>query len=88
METSVALIKQRLDSLWETVHGGPNVEWEQSLRGRLHAMADFVAASRNLEQATRNIHRSNRKRIDTWLQVLLACCAIAGAVSPYVIAFH
>lgn len=88
METQVALLRQRVDSLWETVHGGPGVEWEQSIRGRLHAMQDFVAASRNLEAATRNIRRSNRQRLDTWLQVVLAVSAVVAAVSPYLIAFH
>ena len=88
METAVALLKQRVDSLWETIHGGQNVEWEQSIRGKLHAMADFVAASKNLEQATRNIHRSYRQRLSLTTQIILCACAILAAASPYVIALH
>lgn len=83
----LALLKQRVDSLWETINGGPNVEWKQSVRGRLHEMADFVQASRNLELATRNIKRSARQRLDTWAQVVLVLCALGALATPYILHF-
>lgn len=81
--------RRRLDEIYVSINSGPGVEWSQSVRGRLHHMANQLAAADKLADAAREVRRlqidKNRSRIQTWQWSVLAGCAVVGVATPYVL---
>jgi len=72
---------QRVEDGWradhETIHGGPNVKWEQSIRGRLHRLDEERSAREHLRQA--GLARFSKGEIIVGLMIALAQLAISFA---------
>jgi hypothetical protein len=85
IEVRTSEIEARLEELLELVNSGPRVPWEQSLRGRLHTVSDRLASVRALEQAAREVRRARHHSLSVTERLLLALCAVAAAVAPYVL---
>jgi t-SNARE complex subunit (syntaxin) len=70
---------QGIASILELINGGANVEWEQSIRGKLHAMRDTQATADALANAMREVRRQNSRKWATWKQLVLIACAVVTA---------
>jgi hypothetical protein len=78
------MVIQRVDDLHADIHSGPGVGWPQSIRGRLHELANLAASAQNLERAAVEIRRARKARLDTWAQILLVCAGIITAAAAVV----
>jgi CHASE3 domain sensor protein len=93
LEETVRTNRIAIEQLRADIHSGPGVDWNQSIRGRLHHMQSAIEAADKLADAARLLAReqaaSRKTRIKTWQWSVIAGCALIGAVSPYVaIFFH
>lgn len=81
--------RRRIDELHQDIHGGPNVAWAQSIRGRLHHMQSAIEAADKLADATRELVREQNRlrasRFKTWQWVAATCIGLLTAAAPYVI---
>lgn len=87
LESGLGALTADFKALWEQVNSGPHVPWDQSVRGRLHRVSETLAAADKLAEAAREMRRARRHTFSVAERILLAVCAVAAAVSPYVIAF-
>ena len=82
-------LRRRVEALHADIHSGPGVAWDQSVRGRLHDMADLLATADKLAEAAREVRRMKdqeaKSRLKRWQWYFLAVCALMAASSPYVI---
>ena len=89
LEALAADNRRRIVELHDEIHGGPSVEWERSVRGRLHHMQSAIEAADKLADATRELAKAREKERTTRLTrvqwVYLAICATAGAAAPYIV---
>lgn len=69
----------------ERVLGGPNVEWERSLDGKLYEVRQDVATTEKLAEAAREIRRTRLHVWANWQKRLLLVAAIATALAPYLV---
>lgn len=84
LDARLAVIEDRLDTLLELIHGGRRVRWEDSIRGRLHAVLQTQANEQSLAAAIREVRRSQRRRWSRWQRLVLLVAAVAAAAAPYV----
>jgi hypothetical protein len=83
-------VENRADllALHADIHGGPGVEWNRSIRGRLHSMSSAIEAADKLADAARALAREqaeNRKsRIKAWQWTVIASCAIVTAIAAVI----
>ena len=56
------MVEDRLRDLHADVHGGNGVEWERSLRGRVHKLENVQATTEALAAAARDLRRVNERR--------------------------
>jgi len=94
LATQEALSKrnsERIDQLRDDIHGGPTVEWKQSIRGRLHDMQSAIEAADKLADATRELVREQNRlrasRFKTWQWLVATALGFMTAAAPYVILF-
>lgn len=91
LEAQSAENRADLASLHAEIHGGPGVEWNRSIRGRLHSMTSAIEAADKLADAARALAReqaeNRRTRVKTWQWSVIAGCAVLTALSPYVAIF-
>lgn len=89
LETRVEANAERVGALHDAIHGGPSCDWQQSVRGRLHAMQSAIEAADKLADATqalvREQNRLRQSRVKTWQWLLAAVIGIATAAAPYVV---
>lgn len=89
LETRLAVVEVKLDTLLELVNSGPRVRWEDSIRGRLHRVLEAQASEQALAEAIREVRRSQRQRWTSGQKWLAAIVSVAIAAAPYVaIALH
>ena len=93
LEALAARNRELIDTLYDQVHGGPRVEWVQSVEGRLHKMRSAIEAADKLADATRALadqrQKERRSRLTRWQWLYLAACATCAAAAPYVVLiFH
>jgi t-SNARE complex subunit (syntaxin) len=79
-------VEQHLEDLWQLVNGGPNVEWKQSIRGRLHDVQQRLASEEALTQAIREVRRTQTRRLATWAQIVLVLCGVVTALAAVIAA--
>lgn len=83
--------RENIAALHDDIHGGPSVEWAQSIRGKLHAMQSAIEAADKLADATRELVREQARvrqtRFKTWQWVVGTAVAVMAAAAPYVILF-
>lgn len=81
--------RAKINELHDDIHGGATVAWNQSIRGRLHAMMSAIEAADKLADAARELARiqeaNRRSRLSRLQWAFLALCALLTAVAPYVI---
>ena len=82
----LARLEQRQAELWQLIHGGQDVEWKQSIRGRLHDVQQRLASEEALTQAIREVRRTNNRRLAMWVQIALVLCGVVGAVAAVIAA--
>jgi len=91
LEALAARNRERIDQLHDDIHGGPSVEWAQSIRGRLHHMQSAIEAADKLAEATRELVREQRRnrasRFKTWQWVVASVVGLMTAAAPYVVLF-
>jgi hypothetical protein len=91
LEETVRGLTRTVAEIHADIHSGPGVEWNQSIRGRLHTMQSSIEATDKLADAARMLAReqaaNRRSRIKTWQWSVIAGCALIGAASPYVAIF-
>ena len=78
---------ERLVRIEALLNSGPGVPWEQSVRGKLHAMRDTLAAADKLAEAAREVRRVQSRRWSRAQVTVATLCAIAVAAAPYVALF-
>lgn len=80
---------RRLIELHDDIHGGATVEYEQSIRGRLHKMQNAIEAADKLADATRELVREQSRlrqsRVKTWQWVTGMVIAAIAVANPYVV---
>jgi hypothetical protein len=74
----------RVNEIHADIHSGPGVEWPQSIRGRLHELANLATSAANLERAAVEIRRARTQHFATWAQVVLVLCGVITAVAAIV----
>jgi hypothetical protein len=89
LEALSARNRERIERLHDDIHGGPSVEWAQSIRGRLHTMQSAIEAADKLADATRELVREQKRaresRFKTWQLVTATAIGLLTAAAPYVI---
>ena len=85
LEERLAVVEERLRDLRAIVNGGDGVTWDQSLRGRLHGLANAQASAEALAHAAhelRRAHEQNTKRRQWVVGIVFAAAAV---VPPWVL---
>lgn len=81
--------RRRLDEIYASINGGNGVQFDQSIRGRLHSMRSAIEAADKLADAATELRRikadSHRSRIKVWQWSVIALCSVATAAAPYVL---
>jgi hypothetical protein len=91
LEALAARNRDGIAQLRDDIHGGPTVEWRQSVRGRLHHMQSAIEAADKLADATRELVREQSRlresRLKTWQWVVASAIGLLTASAPYVVLF-
>ena len=84
MEERVGLLEFQYRQLRAEIHGGDGVEWEQSVRGRLHAVSNAQASAQALAEAARQMRldRAATERRDKWRIGILV--TLVGVIPAWV----
>lgn len=91
-------LSRRVDELDEALNGGTRVEWNQSIRGKIHYMQSALASAdkmraaaeaavRAQREATHTVEVAHGRRLSRWAQIVLVVCAIVTCATPYVLHF-
>ena len=86
-EARLARIELRLNDLYELVNSGPGVPWDQSIRGRLHRVTQYMDSADKLTEALRELKRERTSRLTRGQQTLLVVFAAIALATPYVLLF-
>jgi len=84
LEATARENREDIARILELINGGPSIAWEQSIRGRLHAMKDQQATAEALAAAVREVRRERSARWSTWQKVGLFLFAAATASAAIV----
>ena len=81
LEIQVRELERDVARLFADIHGGQGVEWNRSLRGRLHDIeGDLAALAMRL--------RFGLAMSKLWVQALLLACAVATAAAAWYAALY
>lgn len=70
--------RREITEIHAAINGGEGVEWNRSVRGRLHQIENTLAGQR--------LHRAATGRAwSRWQKVLLAVAAVVAAIAPYLV---
>lgn len=88
LEATARENREDIARILELINGGPSVQWEQSIRGRLHSMRDTQQTAEALESAAREIRRARTAQWSRLEKVglfafsgVIAVCAIISALA-------
>lgn len=88
LEATARENREDIARILELINGGPSVQWEQSIRGRLHSMRDTQQTAEALESAAREIRRARTAQWSKWEKVglflfatITTTCAVIGALA-------
>jgi hypothetical protein len=88
LEATARENRDDIQTILQLINGGPSVEWEQSIRGKLHAMRDTQATADALNTAARELRRQRQTQWATWQKIglfifsaITATCAIVAALA-------
>jgi hypothetical protein len=73
--------------MYALLNGGPAVEWEQSIRGRLHRVTQTLDTADKLAEALREVRRERSQRWTKGERIFAAAVALLAAVAPYALFF-
>ena len=83
----LAVIEETVKNLYELVNSGPSVPWDQSIRGRLHRVTQYIDSEDKLSEALRELKRERTKRWTRGQQALLVAFVAVSLATPYVLLF-
>lgn len=87
LEERTRSIAERVDDVFELISSGPTVPWDQSIRGKLHAMAQTLANADKLAEAAREVQRMRTSQVARWVQFVLVGAAVITAVAALIGAY-
>lgn len=83
----MALVEQRLDEVYEWVNGGPNRQYKDSARARLHSVTETLRTADKLAEALKEVRKERRNRLSSGWQAIIGIAALLAAAAPYVLFF-
>lgn len=83
----VAVLEERVDQMWEWINGGPSTRYEDSARGRLHAVTETLRTADKLADLLREVRQERQRQWSTFQKRVALIAAVLAAVAPYVLYF-
>jgi hypothetical protein len=71
--------RDKIDGLLDAIDGGDGIEWERSVRGRLHTIEQYVTSKKWLSEYA-------GRRVKRWHAVLLVVCGVITTVCSVIAA--
>ncbi len=83
----VTRLEDRVEQMWEWIYGGPSTSYEQSARGRLHAVTTTLDTADKLADLLKEVRQERQRQWTTFQKRIALTAAVAGALAPYVLYF-
>jgi hypothetical protein len=81
LEAEARELRADVEGILALIHGGAGVEWDRSLRGKLHELDAQLAA---VVMRT----RFGLAMTKVWVQAVILACAVATAAAAWYAALH
>lgn len=85
VETRLALLERRVTDLHESVNGGGHIKFQDSLRGKVHAMRAELDAARYARQALEEVRRNQGRAWSKRERAAALIIAAIGVTTPYLL---
>lgn len=84
-DSRLEILEHKVDELLTLINSGPNVPWEQSIRGKLHRVTNTLDNADKLAEALREVRRERSQRWTRGERFAALLFAAATLATPYVL---